>query len=333
MSQPGFGCPSCGRRFKWKPTLAGRETTCPCGAAIRVPVDVSTGPIPLAEPLPDHGGSRAAQAPARQGAKCVNCNAPLTGVICVRCGTDQRTGKKLATQTGGAAPEPAFDPRALGDVRRGDGDGTGRDAYRSKGMVALEFGLWCELMSILLTVLSVIGIIVAMFAMDADQATLMLGLLVIGGAVLSILSYFLMLAVPGEAKARGVLIVALIMSVAEIGLSLIAEDGSLMSISAGFLGFLGTVMFLVFLKQLAEFFGFPEIEENADKVLGFFILLSIGQVIFILPGFGFFYLVLVVMYIGTAIYAFFLYVRLLIDLLNSTRYRRHHGGPADSMIR
>lgn len=340
MSDPGFGCDSCGRRFKWKAALAGRVVKCRCGEVITIPDREPAGALELAE-LPDDSG--AGPVTLSTNGKCVNCNAPLkgSGVVCVGCGTDQRTGKKLGTHV--AAGADALDEPDLrsagvvgavsGTIRRNDGPDGGRDAYRAGGMVALEFGLWCELLSILLAVLSVIGLVVAIFVMDEEQAELLLNLTTIAGAVLSVLAYGLMLAVPGEAKARGVLIVALVLIISEIGLSVMVEEGTLLSVVASFLGFLSTVFFLYFLKQLAGFFAFAQVEEDADKVLGLFVLLSIGQFIFYLPAFGFFYLFIVVMYIGMAIYTFFLYVRLLFDLLNSARYRRHHGGPIEGMIR
>src|SRR3954471_15865206 len=37
QEQPQIHCATCGKRFRYKPELAGRTVKCPCGAAILVP--------------------------------------------------------------------------------------------------------------------------------------------------------------------------------------------------------------------------------------------------------------------------------------------------------
>jgi len=37
-----FSCAACGRRYKWKPALAGRSATCACGRSIAVPLNSTT---------------------------------------------------------------------------------------------------------------------------------------------------------------------------------------------------------------------------------------------------------------------------------------------------
>lgn len=65
-----FSCPSCGRRYPWKPALAGRRARCKCGAAVAVPSAPpdadDDAPIPLSDEVPaapaDAGADPFAQA-------------------------------------------------------------------------------------------------------------------------------------------------------------------------------------------------------------------------------------------------------------------------------
>ena len=138
-----FSCPSCGRQFSWKAELAGRSARCKCGATIKVPAEPLPTPAaparparaaaaapaaddgnPLdssdfshAEPAPTAargGGRAAASAPAADAAlRCPSCSgAMLPGaVICVNCGFNLKTGKRMSTLMGGpdadAPPAPA----------------------------------------------------------------------------------------------------------------------------------------------------------------------------------------------------------------------------------
>lgn len=43
----GFGCKACGRRFAWKPALAGKRVKCSCGNVLTVP---ATAPAVVARP-------------------------------------------------------------------------------------------------------------------------------------------------------------------------------------------------------------------------------------------------------------------------------------------
>jgi hypothetical protein len=83
-------CPSCSASLELEGTPSewnGRELACPeCGAAITL----ADGIPPSTMPCP---GCRA--------------NLPPDAVVCVACGTDLRTGKRLETVVGGAAPSPS----------------------------------------------------------------------------------------------------------------------------------------------------------------------------------------------------------------------------------
>jgi hypothetical protein len=141
-----FSCPSCGRQFSWKPELAGRSAKCKCGATIKVPPTASAAPAApraraAAAPAADEGNpldaydfsqAEATAAPAKggggrtQGAapaadaglRCPSCSgAMLPGaVICVSCGFNLKTGKRMSTVMGvdtGDAP-PAAAPAGRG---------------------------------------------------------------------------------------------------------------------------------------------------------------------------------------------------------------------------
>jgi hypothetical protein len=78
-----FACPACGKRYRWNPQFAGRSAKCGCGAKLVVPSE------PPVEPAPQPDGIEA---------KCPSCSAPLApgAVLCVNCGYNLKTGKKLS---------------------------------------------------------------------------------------------------------------------------------------------------------------------------------------------------------------------------------------------
>lgn len=124
-AQPKFACPSCGRQFGWKPELAGRSAKCKCGNTIKVPAQPPAAAAPAAvaaesNPLDGYDfheaaaaapPKRAAAAPAADaGLRCPSCQNPLQpgAVICVHCGFNLKTGKRMSTVMGGEdAPAPA----------------------------------------------------------------------------------------------------------------------------------------------------------------------------------------------------------------------------------
>ena len=132
-AQPKFACPSCGRQFTWKPELAGRSAKCKCGNTIKVPAQPAAAGVPAAaenpldgydfqEPAPPPKRAAAAAPAAAAGLRCPSCRNPLAAgaVICVHCGFNLKTGKRMSTVMGGddapggaAAPVPA-DPAVPG---------------------------------------------------------------------------------------------------------------------------------------------------------------------------------------------------------------------------
>ena len=138
MAQAKFACPSCGRQFTWKPELAGRSAKCKCGATVKIPAQPAAAapqakrPAPAAataapesdggNPLDSYAfspaeappvGRQSAAAPAADaGLRCPSCGgAMLPGaVICVSCGFNLKTGKRMSTVMGGPDPDAAAAP-------------------------------------------------------------------------------------------------------------------------------------------------------------------------------------------------------------------------------
>ena len=115
MAAGKFSCDACGKTYSWKNELAGRRVKCKCGTTMTVPAtDPAADELPdgfddlgaLADGAPAGGGDYAAMAgPARGGASCPTCGGQVdpSAVICVGCGTNLKTGKKLKTQKASAA--------------------------------------------------------------------------------------------------------------------------------------------------------------------------------------------------------------------------------------
>jgi hypothetical protein len=87
---PRFNCPACGKSFRWKPEIAGRSAKCACGSKLVVPKDAPAATAP-APPPP----IVKAAAPTTN---CPICKAsvPKDAVLCVKCGYNFKTGKRLA---------------------------------------------------------------------------------------------------------------------------------------------------------------------------------------------------------------------------------------------
>jgi hypothetical protein len=120
MGAGQFTCDSCGKTYAWKPQLAGKRVKCKCGSPLTVP---RSDPAAHDGGLDDlaalaHGGDDYGAAPVAAGPRCPSCGEGVdaSAVICINCGTNLKTGKRLATATVAAAPAggragaaPAFD--------------------------------------------------------------------------------------------------------------------------------------------------------------------------------------------------------------------------------
>ena len=82
MSQPSVKCDQCGKAYRWRADLAGKQARCKCGAVVAFPaaeepepIDLSTGEFdvpdsslePLPEPMSSRGLDLSDDAPAASG--------------------------------------------------------------------------------------------------------------------------------------------------------------------------------------------------------------------------------------------------------------------------
>ena len=97
-----FTCQACGHVLKLRDEAAGKRGRCPsCGGAVSVPAtptSASTPPVASAAPA-GPAPSVPTPSPAPQTKACPDCGnpLPLMAVICVKCGLNLKTGKKLQT--------------------------------------------------------------------------------------------------------------------------------------------------------------------------------------------------------------------------------------------
>src|SRR5688572_236570 len=108
-TQLKFDCRACGRQFAWKPAIAGKSAKCSCGAMVKVPAK----PPKALEPEDPGISYDVETAPAAPANRCRACGQPLErgAVLCVHCGFNQKTGKKISTAIGDDDPAPAPPPK------------------------------------------------------------------------------------------------------------------------------------------------------------------------------------------------------------------------------
>jgi hypothetical protein len=121
MAAGQFSCGGCGKSYAWKLELAGKRVKCKCGEKLSVPatdpaaVEAEAEPdgmggfddlMALADgaPASEAGYASERAAPMRNssrggGAVCPSCGAGVdaAAVLCVNCGQNLKTGKKLKT--------------------------------------------------------------------------------------------------------------------------------------------------------------------------------------------------------------------------------------------
>lgn len=136
-----FHCPTCRKKYRWKPELAGRKVKCAgCESKLRVPTAGGGNaelldappPPPEAEPgigdmyeldLPSEPAPKAAAGAAASGGdgKCPNCNTAIKpgAVLCLNCGFNFAEGKVMQTVVGGGGGENA--PGPAGPVKAKSG--------------------------------------------------------------------------------------------------------------------------------------------------------------------------------------------------------------------
>lgn len=102
--QPSFSCAACGRKYPWKPELAGKRCKCKCGQVITAPAQAQAAPAAAPAPQP---------APLSE---CPNCASPLDdgAIVCISCGYNLQTGAMMGTEFETPLPAPPPTPSPAG---------------------------------------------------------------------------------------------------------------------------------------------------------------------------------------------------------------------------
>lgn len=151
VDMPNIVCEGCGKKYRWKPELAGKKVKCKCGQMIEIPVppkagndpnDDSFGAIELADVGSSSHSTQTPDAPAASSkpktkppgvgevkiaggdiepirkarseddsGRCPSCGTPQAAetVVCIQCGFNRKTGKKLGTEHGEVQVEGMLD--------------------------------------------------------------------------------------------------------------------------------------------------------------------------------------------------------------------------------
>jgi hypothetical protein len=157
-----FACPHCDRRFGYKPELEGKSVRCKCGEKFTI-----EAPIPDDEPDayeldhdtpedngPDYsallGASGTAATPVAAAANvCPGCGAVVKpgAAICVRCGTDLKSGKSRGETRVTEDTDSAHEPEASASRMKITGVGLG---IHTLGMFILTGSIIMALLGMLL---------------------------------------------------------------------------------------------------------------------------------------------------------------------------------------
>jgi hypothetical protein len=127
-----FSCDGCGKTYRWKPELAGRKVKCKCGQAMHVPAPPAPAAAESDDPFADALSEMAAaeeqgttRVIAEEKARCPSCACVMESgaVLCVQCGYNSTTGKKIGmkVQDVALAPAPAKKASGAGPARPGAG--------------------------------------------------------------------------------------------------------------------------------------------------------------------------------------------------------------------
>ena len=309
-----FACPACGKTYRLKPEVVGRKVGCKCGERFRVPEPAAAepdddGPLELSDGAPAWmSGVEPAAAPAA----CSRCGTPLKpgAVLCLSCGTDQRTGAA-------AVAPPA-----------GDDGGDEDDAPEPTRlrMTATLWGVNAQILSLLGKGVALVLGVVAAFATGTPAVYWTAVGVELAAACLGGLGAVLCLFAPSPLAGRLALAGSLAAYLAGFGLGVWDESGAAPAWgawAAGGLNVAGLMLFLGFLISLAAHLDFPEVTDDANKVFGTTLGAVVALAIAAVMPFGSFLLLIGVL--ALAAWAFWLYASLLIDLSRSVAYRRDRG--------
>ena len=113
----GVRCPGCGRVYRWREELAGREARCRgCGGVVVMPADP-----------PDAANDQAGQPTplATPSDRCPSCGGQVKpgAVICVNCGYNMREGTRLQTAVGAPDAPPQEEPPDAPKAKQHESEG------------------------------------------------------------------------------------------------------------------------------------------------------------------------------------------------------------------
>lgn len=158
---PTFDCPSCGKRFRWKPEFAGKKVRCKCDGVVSVPEYNPAEPDPFG--VEDDSLDLAAinqlddspsKGDAAMGAKstCPSCGAGVnaSAVICMQCGFNIQEGKATDTVVAKAVQKGGGGARQGRRIEVGSADGFFGRMRRSWGFAKLSYGIIWEHKSLML---------------------------------------------------------------------------------------------------------------------------------------------------------------------------------------
>jgi hypothetical protein len=123
-----FECDGCRKSYRWKPELAGKKVKCKCGHPIVVPIPAPEPPqaVESDDPFADalaaaaDAEERGAYEVAQDAPRCPGCIQPMAqgAMVCVHCGYNLKTGKKLSVSVdqAGAPAKPAPAKKAAAGV-------------------------------------------------------------------------------------------------------------------------------------------------------------------------------------------------------------------------
>ena len=110
-----FNCDACGKRYTWKPQLAGKRAKCACGAVIVVPDAPS--PPPAAEPPPQDDLYDFAEPPPAPAATAAHVPAPMATpavqTIAYQSAPTERERKRFSAETMIDRPRDFYIPIGL----------------------------------------------------------------------------------------------------------------------------------------------------------------------------------------------------------------------------
>ena len=161
MNEAKVRCGGCGKEYSWKPEFAGKKVKCKCGEVFLFPDQPPTAvaepeedsielgdlpPLP-SEPPPSIRAdpepppvitTRRADPEASDPKVCPSCYADMlaTAVICLSCGYNRKTKKKIHTDT------PVVRTDDVDDAAGSDGAGPAAAAGSPDSPVSKIFGMF-----------------------------------------------------------------------------------------------------------------------------------------------------------------------------------------------